>query len=164
ARIYELDGRILALENSLAAARSEREKLQSRLDDYKYPVLTLPAEITAEIFIHFLPIYPLHPPLTGLLSPVLLGQVCRKWRDVALGTPRLWSAIKIKVNLDMRFSAQVNLLQTWLARSKSCTLSLSVQRAKGKELKVAYNLPTCQKAPPFPVTRRRQPHSRVDRS
>ncbi|KAJ7252245.1 hypothetical protein C8J57DRAFT_1520084 [Mycena rebaudengoi] len=73
----------------VASARCERDKFQSRLDDYKYPVLTLPAEITSEIFIHFLPIYPLRPPPTGLLSPALLGQICRKWRDVALGTPRL---------------------------------------------------------------------------
>ncbi|KAJ7225018.1 hypothetical protein C8J57DRAFT_1093730, partial [Mycena rebaudengoi] len=90
AYISELDVRILALETSLAAARRERENLQSRLDDCKYPVLTLPVEITAEIFINFIPIYPLRPPLTGLLSPALLGQVCHKWRDVALGTPRLW--------------------------------------------------------------------------
>ncbi|KAJ7258933.1 hypothetical protein C8J57DRAFT_1135335, partial [Mycena rebaudengoi] len=129
ANISELDARILALENSLAAVRREREELQSRLDDYKYPVLTLPAEITAEIFINFLPIYPLRAPFTGLLLPELLERVCRQWRDIAFGTPRLWSAIEMEINLDIPdvLSAQVDLLQTWLARSKSCPLSLSVQ-------------------------------------
>jgi hypothetical protein len=67
ATISQLDARILVLENSLAAARCEREKLQSRLADYKYPVLTLPAEITSEIFTHFLSIYPMCSPITRLL-------------------------------------------------------------------------------------------------
>jgi hypothetical protein len=128
ATISVLDARILAIENSLAAERREREKLQSQLDDYRYPVFILP-EITSEIFFHFLPIYPLRSPLSGLLSPALLGQICRSWRDVALGTPRLWSAIEIHISCEDPdlFSARVDLLQTWLARSKTCSLSLSVQ-------------------------------------
>jgi hypothetical protein len=68
-QISEMDAHILALENSLAAARREREDLQSRLDDYKYPVLTLPAEITSEIFIAYLPVYPECSPMTGLFRP-----------------------------------------------------------------------------------------------
>ncbi|KAJ7207679.1 hypothetical protein C8J57DRAFT_1734148 [Mycena rebaudengoi] len=129
ASISELDARILDLENSLAAVRREREKLQSRLADYAYPVLTLPAEITSKIFTHFLPIYPLCSLITGLLSPMLLGQICRQWRDIALGTPRLWSAIEIEIHSDDpdRFSARVDLLRAWLIRSKTCPLSLSVQ-------------------------------------
>ncbi|KAJ7257017.1 hypothetical protein C8J57DRAFT_1649148, partial [Mycena rebaudengoi] len=89
-RISELDARILSLQKSLDAARRQRENLQSRLDDRPYPVLTLPVEITSEIFIHFLPKYPLCPPLTGLLSPALLGQIFRKWREIAFNTPGLW--------------------------------------------------------------------------
>ncbi|KAJ7257093.1 hypothetical protein C8J57DRAFT_1517138 [Mycena rebaudengoi] len=128
ARISELDTRILALENSLAAARREREHLQSQLD-YTYPVLTLPAEITSHIFIHFLPNYPMPPPYAGLLSPATLGQVCCKWRGVALGTPRLWRALEIEVHLDFEqlFTVGLNILAAWLARSKNCSLSLSVQ-------------------------------------
>ncbi|KAJ7231501.1 hypothetical protein C8J57DRAFT_967491, partial [Mycena rebaudengoi] len=62
-----------------------------------YPVLTLPTDITSEIFTHFLPTYPLCSLINGLLSPMLLGQICHQWRDIALGTPRLWSAIEIKI-------------------------------------------------------------------
>ncbi|KAJ6560151.1 hypothetical protein B0H19DRAFT_945240, partial [Mycena capillaripes] len=67
--------------------------VQERLNSFKYPVLTLPAEIISEIFVHFLPIYPSCPPLTGFLSPTLLTQICRKWRHIALTTPALWRAI-----------------------------------------------------------------------
>ncbi|KAJ7289695.1 hypothetical protein C8J57DRAFT_1019030, partial [Mycena rebaudengoi] len=89
-QLSEVDARILALEASLATARRERENLQSELDDYRYPVLTLPVDITAEIFINFLPAYPQHPPIRGLFSPELLLQVCRTWREIALDMPRLW--------------------------------------------------------------------------
>ncbi|KAJ7259243.1 hypothetical protein C8J57DRAFT_1073281 [Mycena rebaudengoi] len=121
-RISELDARILALQESLDAARSERENLQSRLDDYKYPVLV---EITSEIFVHFLPTYPLRPRLAGILSPTLLGQICRNWRKIALDTPRLWRAIEIYFFRGSSFDAKLSILTTWLLRSKNCPISPS---------------------------------------
>ncbi|KAJ7258893.1 hypothetical protein C8J57DRAFT_1185240 [Mycena rebaudengoi] len=126
--ISALDARILALESSLAAARCERANLQSQLDDYKYPVLTLPIEVTAEIFVNFLPIYPSPPPLTGLLSPALLGRICRQWRDVALSTPQLWRAVVIHIprNAERSISEHLNTLNTWLIRSRNCPLSISL--------------------------------------
>ncbi|KAJ7257136.1 hypothetical protein C8J57DRAFT_1517176 [Mycena rebaudengoi] len=128
-RISELDTCIQDLEKSLAVARGEREKLQSRLDDdYKYPILALPAEITSEIFTHFLPIYPLRSPLSGLLSPTLLGQICRIWREIAFDTPRLWRAIEIDLSEEgSMLDAQLDALTTWLSRSKNCPLSLSFE-------------------------------------
>jgi hypothetical protein len=65
----ELDRARLA---DLECSISELQLVLGRLDCYKYPVLTLPNEITTEIFIRFLPIYPSCPQLTGLESPTLL--------------------------------------------------------------------------------------------
>ncbi|KAJ7906574.1 hypothetical protein B0H13DRAFT_2020452 [Mycena leptocephala] len=62
---------------------------------HRYPVLTLPNEIISEIFIHFLPVYPLCPPSTGILSPTLLTQICRRWREISLATPALWKAVSL---------------------------------------------------------------------
>ncbi|KAJ7258939.1 hypothetical protein C8J57DRAFT_1073442 [Mycena rebaudengoi] len=128
AHISELDARILVLEESLTAARRERDNLQSRLDDYKYPILTLPTDITAEIFIKFLPAYPERPPFGGLLSPALLAQICLNWRQIAFNTPRLWRAIRIYISSgkESTLDAQLNLLTTWLSRSKNCSLSFSL--------------------------------------
>ncbi|KAJ7224996.1 hypothetical protein C8J57DRAFT_1535557 [Mycena rebaudengoi] len=128
AYISELDARILALEESLAATRRERDNLQSQLDDYKYPILTLPTEITAEIFINFLPAYPERPPFGGLFSPALLGQICPNLRQIAFNTPRLWRAIHIYVSSgkESTLDTQLNLLTTWLSHSKNCSLSLSL--------------------------------------
>ncbi|KAJ7769251.1 hypothetical protein B0H14DRAFT_3509476 [Mycena olivaceomarginata] len=68
ARLADLDAQILDLERSLSALRSQRQPVFERLSACTYPVLTLPNEITTEIFIHFLPNYPSCPPLTALVS------------------------------------------------------------------------------------------------
>ncbi|KAJ7280755.1 hypothetical protein C8J57DRAFT_106031 [Mycena rebaudengoi] len=125
-RIVKLDAQIAVLELSLIAVRAERQNLQTCLDTYKYPILTLPIEITSEIFVHFLPPYHERPPATGLFSPRLLGQICRKWREIAFGTPQLWRAIELNPEKVSRTMA-LDLLTTWIARSKNCPLSISLQ-------------------------------------
>ncbi|KAF8188297.1 hypothetical protein K438DRAFT_1936394 [Mycena galopus ATCC 62051] len=120
ARVADLDAEILHLERSLSALRSQRQLVLERLDCYKYPVLTLPNEITAEIFTHFLPLYPICPPLTGLYSPTLFTQICRQWREIALETPILWRAISLS-DSTIPFNAHISV---WLERSRYCPLSL----------------------------------------
>ncbi|KAF7334424.1 hypothetical protein MVEN_02271700 [Mycena venus] len=95
ARVADLEAQIVDLERSLAALVLEKTIAQERLNAYTYPVLTLPDEIISEIFIHFLPLYPACPPITGLLSPTLLTHICRKWRTIARTTPALWRAISL---------------------------------------------------------------------
>ncbi|KAJ7238193.1 hypothetical protein C8J57DRAFT_962028, partial [Mycena rebaudengoi] len=123
-QISELDAH--GLKASPAAARRERENSQSLLHDHKYPILTLPIEITSEIFIAYLPVYPEFPSITGLSSPTLLAQVCRHWRAVALDTPSLWRAIKVDIRYRPSLDARLIVLKTWLSRSKNCSLSLSL--------------------------------------
>ncbi|KAJ7248043.1 hypothetical protein C8J57DRAFT_1240551 [Mycena rebaudengoi] len=125
-RISELDSRTLTLEKAIATAKLERQDLQTRLDAYKYPILTLPTEITSEIFVHFLPPYPERPPATGLTSPELLAQICQAWREIALSTPRLWRAIKLTLPTTSPTRA-LDLLRTWVSRSKNCPLPISLQ-------------------------------------
>jgi hypothetical protein len=110
----------------LATAGLEQQGPQTHLDAYKYPILTLPTEITSEIFVHFLPHYPERPPLIGLSSPHILGQICRTWREIAFSTPRLWRAIELKFPTTSPTMA-LDLLRTWLSRSKNCPLSISLQ-------------------------------------
>ncbi|KAJ7280825.1 hypothetical protein C8J57DRAFT_1563981 [Mycena rebaudengoi] len=125
-RMTDLDAQILALEQALDAVRLERQDPQTRLDAYKYPILTLPIEITSEIFVHFLPPYPERPPAIGLFSPEFLGQICRAWREIALSTPRLWQAIELSPPTRSPTKA-LDLLRTWVSRSKNCPLSISLQ-------------------------------------
>ncbi|KAJ7902503.1 hypothetical protein B0H14DRAFT_3707366 [Mycena olivaceomarginata] len=118
ARITDLDAQIRDLERSLSVLRSNKVLVQELPDSYKYPVLTLPTEIVGEFFIHFLPIYPTCPPLTGTLSPIILTHICREWREIALASPVLWRAVKISWNID--------LAPTVLTRSGRSPLSIHI--------------------------------------
>ncbi|KAJ7135183.1 hypothetical protein C8R43DRAFT_1021310 [Mycena crocata] len=92
-----------------------------------YPVLTLPSEIVSEIFIHFLPVYPMCPPPTGLSSPTLLTHICSVWREIALGTLALWRAFSWNFNNRGTDDEKMELLKLWLARSGSCPLSIEAE-------------------------------------
>ncbi|KAJ6562372.1 hypothetical protein B0H19DRAFT_1144296 [Mycena capillaripes] len=106
------------------ALPAERALAQERLDSYKYPVLTLPSEIVSEIFLHFLPTYPLCPPLTGLFSPTVLTHICHKWRQIAVATPMLWRAISLS-------ELRPDIFETWLNRSGHCPLSIELTPLDG---------------------------------
>ncbi|KAJ7866360.1 hypothetical protein B0H13DRAFT_2281471 [Mycena leptocephala] len=131
ARVADLEAQISHLEHSLSALREEKTLAQERLDSYKYPVLTLPNEIVSEIFIHFLPAYPECPPLTGLLSPTVLTHVCRRWREIALSTATLWSAIGTSYDDDLSLKQQIQIFDLWLKRSRFCPLSLQIGGGTG---------------------------------
>ncbi|KAF8215579.1 hypothetical protein K438DRAFT_602863 [Mycena galopus ATCC 62051] len=133
ALVADLDTKILDLERSLFALRTEKQLVQERLDSFKYLVLTLPNEITAEIFTHFLPPYPDCPPFAGPHSPTLFTQICHEWREIALGTPTLWRAMAPS-DLSISFDRRVHLCETWLRRSRSCPLSLSLRFPPSDEL------------------------------
>jgi hypothetical protein len=123
-RLVDLAAQILDLERSLSALRVEQTLAQGRLDAYKYPILTLPNEIASEIFIHFLPIYPAPPPLTGIHSPTFLTRICRTWREIALATPELWRSIDIRV-MPFRYRER-DISEAWANRSKTCPLSINI--------------------------------------
>ncbi|KAJ7256929.1 hypothetical protein C8J57DRAFT_1648962 [Mycena rebaudengoi] len=118
--------RAVVLDPSLGSTHLEQPTL--RVPSSKScPILTIPNEIMSEIFISFLPAYPERPPITGLLSPALLGQICRIWREVAFNTPTLWRAIEIYLHNGSSSDAQLNVLTTWLSRSRNCPLSVSFE-------------------------------------
>ncbi|KAJ7841543.1 hypothetical protein B0H13DRAFT_2414683 [Mycena leptocephala] len=127
ARVADLEAQILhpSPERSVSALREEKNLAQERLDSYKYPVLKLPNEIVSEIFMHFLPTYRF-PPLTGLFSPTLLTHVCRRWREIALSTPTLWSAIGASYYDGIPLKQKAHLFDLWLKRSQPRPLSLQI--------------------------------------
>ncbi|KAJ7186367.1 hypothetical protein C8R46DRAFT_980638, partial [Mycena filopes] len=111
-RVSEIDAKIRALELSPSTLPAERTLMQAPMDSYASPILTLPTEITCEIFRHFMPTYPACPPLSGVLSPVTLTHICRAWREIALATPYLWRRIQV----DCALAEQA---EAWIARSGS---------------------------------------------
>ncbi|KAJ7150453.1 hypothetical protein C8R43DRAFT_1005895 [Mycena crocata] len=129
-RLEEVEAEILALERMLDGLRTERSSIKGRLDAYKYPVLTLPTEIVSEIFLQFLPAYPDCPSMTGLFSPTILTHICRKWREIALGTPVLWRAISLPIVAE--HEDRVHIIDSWLERSRSLPVSVEIDHVLPK--------------------------------
>ncbi|KAJ7659759.1 hypothetical protein DFH06DRAFT_1130512 [Mycena polygramma] len=127
ARKVEAEAQIWQAEFSLQSLKDQGNLLQDRLEAYTYPVLTLPNEIVSEIFLNFLPNYPICPPLIGPLSPSRLCHICRKWRDIAIHTPALWRAISWPPHRNSGFNPYPQgVFSAWLERSASCPLSITL--------------------------------------
>jgi hypothetical protein len=89
-----------------------------------YPVLTLPFDITSQIFVYCL------PPEADALSrrteaPLLLTGICRDWRDTAIATHELWNTIHLELRQHTVTKA-FPLLHFWLPRAGNLPLSMSL--------------------------------------
>lgn len=84
------------------------------------PFVTIPPEITAEIFTHCLP-NSLSPPDIDT-APLLLERICRDWRNIARGSPELWTSLKVD-----GVHIPVGLIDTWLSRAQTLPLSLVLE-------------------------------------
>jgi len=107
------------LDRLIALLSAERQSLQAQSDAIVYPVLSLPPEITAEIFLRCL-LFDTTPRPSPSKAPLLLAQICRQWRQIALDTPALWRSLRCTDE------TPVELFRLWLSRSGSLPLDLSL--------------------------------------
>ncbi|KIM36170.1 hypothetical protein M413DRAFT_31923 [Hebeloma cylindrosporum] len=105
-----------------------------------FDVTQLPVEIICEIFEKFLEDDLPHPlrridtqrPLvshTCRSDPTKLGQICSRWRTVAINLPKLWS----KVLVYNPKPSQIYLTNIWLERSRNNPLNLTIDYNYGIE-------------------------------
>ncbi|KAJ7052177.1 hypothetical protein C8F01DRAFT_1171197, partial [Mycena amicta] len=93
--------------------------------------LSIPPEITSDIFA-LLPtgvISTMDP--DALIVPLVFGQVCREWRSISRGTPALWSTLTLKIYYNStepreRRLALEELVAGWIERSGQQPLHLSL--------------------------------------
>ncbi len=64
--------------------------------------------------------------LNGKFAPLVLSQVCRDWRAIALSTCQLWSSLRLDFDLYHNDMACLYLLQTYLLRSGMHDMTLSI--------------------------------------
>ncbi|KAF7346697.1 F-box domain-containing protein [Mycena sanguinolenta] len=120
-RLSDVDAQISHHESILQELKQQRSAILSELNLVTYPVLTLPPEITAEIFKWCID--------TGMrlslsVAPLLLTRICRDWRALAFSTPALWDTIsEIELGVHPREEAAV---ETWFSRAGSRPLSLTI--------------------------------------
>ncbi|KAK7063461.1 F-box domain-containing protein [Favolaschia claudopus] len=139
-RLTELSLEINDLYAQIERLEAERRSIVTALDAIVYPILSLPADITTEIFAHYFDDLlddggkwgELQIPLFNLerarhVGPFCLSHVCRAWRSIAVEMPSLWNRIRAT-------SLQENapgpdwrkLLDCWLSRTGSRMLYLDL--------------------------------------
>ncbi|KAF8214168.1 hypothetical protein K438DRAFT_1563256, partial [Mycena galopus ATCC 62051] len=134
-RLAELDTQIAEHRRALSELENTRIAVERELSaTATFPVLTLPIEITAEIFVRCLPPFANLGWIYGLdqfedVAPILLTRVCRTWRDIALTTPALWSTLSVEINSIPRHAISDprsvdNFIDRWLVRAGRRPLSL----------------------------------------
>ena len=129
--ISQVHEHLSSLVTKRARCRAHTKKLRIAIAPHKY----LPPELLAEVFLHCLH----HGPLDGRLgilrpsprplpAPWVLGHVCSRWRQIALGEKRLWNSIYYEGNSQRH----VLLLKEAFRRSGQSTLQLEARESGAK--------------------------------
>jgi hypothetical protein len=135
------DTEIARVETLLNRLVLNRSLLKRKVNYHSSPVLRIPSDITSEIFKAYL-----HeegetggreawrgedssrlgtPNMPQPSLPLLLGSVCKAWREVAWSMPWIWSSISLKLDHPSPHSAI--LLDEWFSRSGQCALNISLR-------------------------------------
>ncbi|KDR68210.1 hypothetical protein GALMADRAFT_43942, partial [Galerina marginata CBS 339.88] len=97
ARIRLIDDELIDLETKLKALQDERKGLSHQVEICQ-AIITLPRrlpdDILSEIFYQSLPTN-VNAAMVNSVPPLIFTQICKRWREVALSTPKLWSTIHI---------------------------------------------------------------------
>ncbi|KAJ7842510.1 hypothetical protein B0H13DRAFT_2098673 [Mycena leptocephala] len=133
--LAHVKARIALHKKFIAALEREQEELEGSLSQVIYPVLSLPFDVTSCIFLHCLPSHGRVSPSPST-APLVLAQICRRWREVALSTCGLWSSLYLDPGIDMdtvMYNPTVasddrfrNLLRTWFSRARGSPLALGL--------------------------------------
>ncbi|KAJ7054550.1 hypothetical protein C8F01DRAFT_1322809 [Mycena amicta] len=128
-RLQSIDTDIRTHEQALHALYLVRTQVQEQIEALRYPVVTLPFEITSKIFIDCLPDdAPAYPVLDD--APLVFTRVCTNWRDVALNTSALWTHLRLELDSDDNpgyiDEKWVAMMHTWIKRAGSQPLTLAV--------------------------------------
>ncbi|KAJ6607828.1 hypothetical protein B0H10DRAFT_2439402 [Mycena sp. CBHHK59/15] len=98
------------------------------------PILTIPDEITAEILVHAAS-FPSHGrvAVSPSSAPLVLTQICRHLREVALDTSALWCSLDFDFDNHHSDAADLydvagTIAERWFSRSNDRLLSLTVRR------------------------------------
>ncbi|KAJ7259777.1 hypothetical protein C8J57DRAFT_1339133 [Mycena rebaudengoi] len=141
-RLAALADEVLALNSRLHLLEQERLDILNNLNSIVYPILTLPLEITTQIFQHFV-----DQPQIGRIrgqkqghSPLLLAGICRSWRDIALSVPALWSAAPLDLHISSSGSASASADAIFLLLSRYSPR----WRTFGVTLKLPYYFPNSE--------------------
>ncbi|KAG2016158.1 hypothetical protein CC2G_009353 [Coprinopsis cinerea AmutBmut pab1-1] len=103
----------------------------------------LPPELWAEVFLNCIPQLPAEGTPTPwyhrdlyvnpLTPPLLLCQICRSWRQIALSLSQLWQSLTVYVSMGTAYPS-VELSRLWISRSGNLPLSLALYQQNESNL------------------------------
>ncbi|KAG2141938.1 hypothetical protein DEU56DRAFT_900588 [Suillus clintonianus] len=107
----------------------KKDKITQSMNLHKQLVSALwrlPTEVLSHIFVHCLPETSRLPYASKRLAPVLLTRICRRWREVAVGTSNLWCRLMLQSSEDdnKHWESMAFCYDLWLKRSRGLPLSL----------------------------------------
>ena len=130
--------------------KRKRALIQESVDDFNTilaPFRRLPTDVIGVIFSHCLATHR-NPVMSASEAPILLTQICRDWRSIALSIPRLWSRLYIPTlgegrlihyppetlpyvlegehRMEGRMEGQTEEVQRWLRLSAACPLAITL--------------------------------------
>ncbi|KAJ7062626.1 hypothetical protein C8F01DRAFT_1134757 [Mycena amicta] len=137
------NGEVARLESLLTEAVRRRDGLQRLIDEHLIllsPIRCLHDDILREIFLHTLP-ETRNTAFSADEGPLLVSQICRWWRNIALTTPRLWASMHIVLPDIARIPRVVDVTKTWLERSAAVPVDFTVGLAHLWALEIRISRP-----------------------
>jgi hypothetical protein len=118
----ELEKEMGELERSIEKLQTRRRALRTVMNEnHDCLIHKFPPEIASHIFIQYAP-----PSVSRekkeRTTPLHLGAVCQKWRQLAWATPQLWSSLVVEFTVPGEHLLQ--LIAEWLERSATLPLTI----------------------------------------
>ncbi|KAJ7167984.1 hypothetical protein C8R46DRAFT_996182 [Mycena filopes] len=126
--LAHVQGEISHLQSLIDRLASKRAELKQFIDAHLAlvsPARRLPEDIVRCIFLATLPTHR-NPVICADEAPLLLCQISRHWRTIALTTPRLWASIHIAVPTHQELPRLTEMVDAWLKRSGRLPLDIVV--------------------------------------
>ncbi|KAH7913184.1 hypothetical protein BJ138DRAFT_978325, partial [Hygrophoropsis aurantiaca] len=133
-----LDGHVDALYAEINQAQARIEALDRVRKDLRKrislgrgrisPLRSFPVELLQEIFKHCLPNARYICP-SPRQAPLLLGQICRRWRAIAHATSELWTSIALVDFGTWTSEPYLTMVDQWLSNAGSRPLWISIASA-----------------------------------
>ncbi|KZP27316.1 hypothetical protein FIBSPDRAFT_818473, partial [Athelia psychrophila] len=136
ATLADISELVLAISRLKAATKElerKRTTLECFINNHKSllnPVTRLPAEVLSQIFQQCIIVnwlekgFHLYHRFDS--TPLMIAGVSRHWRNVALSTPRLWSALSLTLR-PKHAKQHITLASMWLSRAGNSPLSIHLQ-------------------------------------
>ncbi|KAF7329443.1 MFS general substrate transporter [Mycena kentingensis (nom. inval.)] len=127
--LVEIDEHVARLQLDLETLQTRRKLVADHLRAFTYPVLALPVEVTTAVFEKYLEG---RSPMLGPGSTICLGQICQRWRQIAVNTPALWSTLNIDLTEAYKAVAAASMssaVKTHLLRSGTMPLTIHLECA-----------------------------------